>query len=312
MKLDDLFFFHNAKSKGFEDYHDGEVAFVTNGFRNNGIVGYVTPKKTDRVFDFEGVCLSAFCEATVQKPPFLPRGNGGSGLLVLQAKEKMTSEQLLQIASYINKVHRWKFSYGRMVNKERVKNFDIVVYEKIVLKKTLKELLPKPTKKKYNYEGHKFSTFNITELFELERGDFHALDRLSSGKYPTVSRVAYDNGIVGFYDKPKNARIYPCGTITVATTTGDAFVQLDDFIATDNVVILIPKIKFTLEELFFIAAMINREKWRVSYGRQCYKTTFAKTNICLPIQENRVLDSKHMQKVVSDSYNFNMIKSYIK
>jgi len=217
---------------------------------------------------------------------------------------------LMQIASYINKVHRWKFSYGRMVNKERVKNLDIVFYEKMSLKKTLKELLPKPTTKKNNYEGHKFSTFNITELFDLERGDFHALDRLSCGKYPTVSRVAYDNGIVGFFDKPKNANIYPSGTITVATTTGDAFVQLDDFIATDNVVILMPKIKFTLEELFFIAAMINREKWRVSYGRQCYKTTFAKTNICLPTQENRVLDSKYMQNVVSNSYNFDMIKSY--
>lgn len=311
MKLNEFFKFHKAKSKGFEDYEKGNVAFVTNGFTNNGIVGYVMPKKGDKVFNFEGICISAFGEATVQKPPFLPRGNGGSGLLVLEPKENITSEKLFQIAAYINQVHRWRFSYGRMANAQRVKNLEIKISENIKLKNTIIDLIPYYKAPKKSYDKPKISIFNITTFFDLERGQFHALDALKEGKYPTVSRVAYNNGIVGFFDKPKNAKIYPKGSITVATTTGDAFVQLDDFIATDNVVILLPKIKFSLEELFFVAAMINREKWRISYGRQCYKTIFAKTNIFLPVRDGNNIDHEYIKKIVSCSYDFEMIKSYV-
>jgi len=227
MKLDDLFIFHAAKSKGFEDYQNGDVAFITNGLRNNGIQGYVTPKERDRIFNFEGICLSAFCEATVHKPPYLPRGNGGSGLLVFEPKEEISFEQLSQIAAFINQAHRWRFSYGRMVNKERVKDLEIRIAKKISFRQTAEALLPKSTHVKTNI-CHKptFSMFNITRFFDLERGDFHALDRLNEGQYPVVSRVTYDNGVTGFYDKPKGAKVYPKGTITIATTTGDAFVQL--------------------------------------------------------------------------------------
>ena len=55
--------------------------------------------------------------------------------------------------------------------------------------------------------------------------------------------------------------------------------------------------------------MINKEKWRVSYGRQCYKTVFAKTNIFLPVNERKELDRDYMKKMVSESYNFDFIKS---
>lgn len=313
MKLIDIFKFHNAKSKGFEEYSAGDIAFVTNGFRNSGVVGYVTPKKGDRVFHFEGISISAFCEATVQKPPFLPRGNGGSGLLVLEPREPMAFEELLKIASCINSVHSWRFSYGRMVNVERVKDLEINLKFKPTFNKTVQEIIPHhKSSSKLEFKNIKFKLFNITNFFTLERGHFHALDRLKEGNYATISRIAEDNGVVGFFSKPKNAKIFPGGTITVATTSGDAFVQLNEFIATDNIVILIPKINFNVEDLFFIACMINRERWRISYGRQCYKTIFSKTNIFMPVNDNNNLDYEYMRTVVSNSYKFSAIKSFLK
>lgn len=312
MILEDLFKFHHAKSKGFEEYENGDIAFVTNGLANNGIIGYVNPKNSDRVFHFNGICISAFCEATVQRDNFLPRGNGGSGLLVLEPKNKMSFDELVQVASCINVSHMWKFSYGRMVNAERAKKLEIWLDKDMRPKNKISDMIKdKRTEIKHTRMVTKFKAVNITEFFELERGQFHAIDRLAKGKYPTISRVAYDNGIVGFFEKPRNAEVYPKGMITIATTTGDAFVQLDNFIATDNVVILIPKQKMSLGCLLFIASMINREKWRVSYGRQCYKTVFAKTNIFLPIKENGDLDNECMNEISSNSYNFKGIEAYI-
>jgi len=124
--LTKLFKVTNAKSKGFKRYKYGNIPFISNGFADNGLVGFVTPNKKDRVFNKDAICVSAFCEATVQKAPFLPRGNGGSGLKVLTSLTQMTFEDLLFHASYINKVYSWKFSYGRMATRDRIKEMNLL------------------------------------------------------------------------------------------------------------------------------------------------------------------------------------------
>lgn len=312
MLIDDLFHIHNAKSGGFEMYEVGTVPFISNGVGNLGVLGLVKPRKNDRVFNFDGICVSAFCEATVHKSPYLPRGNGGSGLTVLEPKNKLSFEELLYIASYINSTYRWKFSYGRMVVKDRIKNFEINIPNKIKTIKSIPQLVPEKQELQIIRENIKFKSFNIQEFFTLERGDFHALDKLKSGKYPTISRVTTDNGIEGFYDKPRNAQIYPKKTITISSTSGDAFLQLDDFISTDNVVILIPKREFSIEELLYISVMLNLEKWRISYGRQGYKGLFSKTNIFLPVDDKGNVNEEYINRVVRNSYHFDMVKNCLK
>ena len=135
-----------------------------------------------------------------------------------------------------------------------------------------------------------WKTFLVTDFFNLARGHFHSIANLDPGTNPTISRVSTDNGLVGFYDKPEKAKIWPSGTITVSTVTGDAFVQPVPFIATDNVVLCCPKPNYEdagLEWRLFAQLMINQMKWRYSYGRQCYKRKFAKTEIVMPVTEMR-------------------------
>ena len=123
-------------------------------------------------------------------------------------------------------------------------------------------------------------------LFHGRKGFFHSIADLDPGEYLTVSRISTDNGFVGFFDKPTKAEIWEPKTITVSTVTGDAFVQPLPFIVTDNVVLLNEKNPLKLTSLYFIQFMINQVRWRYSYGRQCYKTKFAETEIILPIKEN--------------------------
>jgi len=150
----------------------------------------------------------------------------------------------------------------------------------------------------------KMKEFVITELFDIERGQFHAINRLAEGKYPTVSRVSSENGVVGFYKKPKNAKVYPSKVLTVSTVTGDTFLQINDFIATDNVLICIPKKPFKIYTLFYIQAMLNSQKWRYSYGRQPYKRIFQKTTIKLPVKEDGTIDADYIHKVVTNQPYF--------
>ena len=160
-------------------------------------------------------------------------------------------------------------------------------------------------------EDVNWAIYVVTDLFELQRGDFHSLSKLDEGNIPTVSRVSDNNGVVGYYDPPENARIYQPGVITVSTVTGDAFLQLKKFIATDNVVICIPKEPLRITTLFFIQAMINQAKWRYSYGRQCYKTKFAQTKIYLPVNEPNILDEDFMEETISNTSYWSFLKEYL-
>ena len=120
-KIKNLFNIENAKSKGYEHYEEGNIPFVTNGDYDNSIVGFVKPLEKDRVFEKASICLSSFCEATIQTPPFLPRGNGGSGLVVLVPKKEMTEEELYFYTAQINMM-KWKFRFSRMLIGRRIKN----------------------------------------------------------------------------------------------------------------------------------------------------------------------------------------------
>jgi len=116
---------------------------------------------------------------------------------------------------------------------------------------------------------------------------------------------------VGHYSKPDDADIYNPLTITVSTVSGQAFVQLDDYISTDNVVICLPKKDYKITTLFFVVMMLNRGKWRWMYGRQCYKTKFSKTVILLPYSDGK-LDESFMRNFVESQPAWDIIDRYVK
>ena len=155
-----------------------------------------------------------------------------------------------------------------------------------------------------------WKSYAITDLFNLDRGHFHSIAALEAGKYPTISRVSTDNGCVGFFDIPENASIWPAKTITVSSVTGDSFLQPTPFIATDNVVLCTLKTEhknLKLSSLIFIQAMMNHMKWRYSYGRQCYKTKYAKTEIWLPFEKGR-LNERYMSNMVEQAKHWRIIE----
>ena len=143
--------------------------------------------------------------------------------------------------------------------------------------------------------------FVAEEIFTLERGHFHSISDLDPGDYVTISRISTDNGFVGLYDMPDEAREWTSGTITVSTVTGDAFAQPVPFIATDNVVMCSPKPEFngfSPASLMFAAQMLSSAKWRYSYGRQCYQRRFAKTQFAMPVDQDGGLNYRYMEKMV--------------
>ena len=153
--------------------------------------------------------------------------------------------------------------------------------------------------------------FNVTDIFNIGRGDFHSIAALDPGEYLTISRTESDNGLVGFFNKPDDAKIYDPGTITVSTVTGDAFLQPIKFIATDNVLICVPNDRHSLLSLgsmFFISVMLNETKWRYGYGRQPYLNKFKSTKIMLPVDRGGKLDEASMSSLIEGTPYWKLIE----
>jgi len=159
----------------------------------------------------------------------------------------------------------------------------------------------------------RWKAFSVNALFTINRGYFHSLNALATGDCRTVSRISTDNGTVGYFEIPDKAEVYPQGRITVSTVGGDAFVQLDNFIATDNVLILTPRQPIAIETLFFVAFALNRQRWRYSYGRQCYKTKFAlTTNIWLPVDNKDELDENSIKILLHNAIYWGIVGKIFK
>lgn len=309
-KIIDLFDIQNARSKGFDSYQVGSIPFVSNGLFNDGVVGYVTPLKEDRLFYKLSICVSSFCEATVHRPPFLPRGNGGSGLIVLIPKKEMSEDELYFYAAQINS-QRWRFSFSRMVITDRLKN--LAVLDKplnISVRTEVSRLLPKQSNTTQVFSHHNFRWVLLTDIFNIEKKSAPPQNKLETGgRTPYVTTSSKNNGISDYVTYKSNSK-GKCLTVALNGSVGETFFQFDDFITSGDNVILRLKNTYNPYLYFFVSYLIRRQRWRYNYYRKLTLKKLNKFTIPLPYKEDKI-DYSFIQQVVGGNYGFSTIQNYI-
>ncbi len=282
-----------------ENLDSGSALLVSSQGVDNGCYGFFDISSKYKPPFITVPRTGSIGEAFVQMYPCAVDGN----CLVLEPKQELPIEYFFYIAFQI-RTGKWRYRYGRQITPDRLAKLEVISPEDfktdVSYENLVHTLYPKMSQHLYNPENvSQTRIFQIDELFDPQRGHFHAIDRLEEGIFPTVSRVSDNNGVVGFYNKPANAKVFPKGIITVSTVTGDAFVQQTPFIATDNVVMCIPKRPLRISTLLYIVTLLNKVKWRYSYGRQCYKTNLQKTVLSLPIINDDVIDENYIERIVT-------------
>lgn len=125
MKINRLFKLDSARSGSTDGYEDGPIPFITNTTANNGVVRYVTPEESDKVFNGPAICVSGLGHATVQASRFLPKGNGGDSATILVPSNEMSLDELVFYAALFNLSHSWRFSFGRKANRRRIDSLGV-------------------------------------------------------------------------------------------------------------------------------------------------------------------------------------------
>jgi len=319
--IDALFTIKSGDFHATKELELGDIPLISCGDTDNGMVGYFDIPQEKRYQHSLTVAYNG--QPLLTK--FHPYEFGAKDdVAVLKPRIPMLESTLLYIATSLNTM-KWRYNFGRKCFRNKLSNITIQMPvverengEKDIDQDAIAEqfsmdyrslLPPKGKRGSLPLSIFQWKNVGISELFNVKRGDFHSLSALASGTHRTVSRVSGDNGTVGFFEAPDKANIYPKSRITISTVGGDAFVQLSSFIATDNVLILSPKQPLGIETLFFIAFALNRQRWRYSYGRQCYRTKFeATTKIWLPMNDNNELDEASIKSLLHNTTYWNQIR----
>lgn len=128
MKVSSLFRVESAKSKSNEDYDNGSTPYITSTTLNNGVLKLVEPFSDDKVFAGGSICVSGLGYASLQMRRFLPKGNGGDSCTILIPKKHMSPIELIYYTAVFNKMHTWRFSFGRKGNKSRIEELELPAF----------------------------------------------------------------------------------------------------------------------------------------------------------------------------------------
>ena len=293
VELRRLFDIRSGHYHALKELGPGTIPLVSCGDINHGFIGRYDIPRERRFSDVITVAYNGR-PLTAKFRPYEFGAKDDIGVLV--PREDTDAHSLVYVAAVLN-ASRWRYSYGRKCFKGKLGTFvvDVPVRSGVgapcidgarirdILGATRLDRRPRLDSDTASAaRGIAWTRKRLDEIFRLVRGDFHSLGALGPGSWPTVSRTTNDNGVTGYYERPEDCRVYPPGTITVSTVGGDAFVQPREFIVTDNVVVLEPHADMPLETVVLLCAMVNEQKWRYGYGRQCYLQKLSAMTVEVP------------------------------
>ena len=119
----------------------------------------------------------------------------------------------------------------------------------------------------------------LTKIFDVEYGnkfDANKMEFIKNGEINFISRESNNNGCVGNVKKYGNVEPYEDGLITVSLGGSyllSSFLQPKKFYTAQNVAVLIPKRKMSVNEKIFYCKCIsmNRQKYS-AFGREANRT----------------------------------------
>lgn len=317
-KLSDIFYIYTGSKLDFDKQQQDEngILFVSRNSNNNGVVGRVIPDDNAKIYKKGDISVplggSYLLSAFVQQEDFVT----GQNVDVLRPKKEM-SEIEKWFYCYVLRENRFKFSaFGREVNKYIQ---DIEVPDSIpdwVYSANMD--VPKTNNNNLNKDlsFENWREFEIGKLFLIDRGTITSLNELEEGETPIVSATDKNEGIAYFGDVP--SKYIKCLTASF-NGVGTGYVSYHDypFNANTDCGVLIPKFDGINTSIgLFIATVMNKFKYKYSYGRKLSQDRLRTEIIKLPVllnDDGSVYIDKD-KKFSSDGYvpDWKFMENYIK
>lgn len=123
----------------------------------------------------------------------------------------------------------------------------------------------------------------------MKSGDFHSISELDSGATALISCGDTNNGVVGYFDIPEELTFRRA--LTVAYNGSWPLMTKFHpytFGAKDDVAVLTPRSPLRDTTLLYVAALLNGNVWRYSYGRKCFREKLRNVTVFVPTENNLI------------------------
>ena len=313
--LSRLFNIQSGHFHAIAELDTGDTPLISCGETNNGLVGkFDIP--LEKTFKH---CLTVAYNGSPLFSRYHPyRFGAKDDVGILLPKLSLQETTLLYIAAMLSR-EKWRYSFGRKCYKRKMPNTHIFlpmtsddqIDEKWIacqFPRPLISYVPQHTNGEITVGSVNWNRIRLASIFDFDTGDFNSYGEFPNGNCMIISRSSENNGLAGYYTPSSHARLFPAGAITISTVTGDAFVQMHPFYASDKVVLLKPKDKLEITTLFFVAFSLQHQKWRYSYGRSCFPRTISLASIDLPTDTNEQLDEYSMGEIIRQSSYWDVIE----
>ncbi len=310
-KIGDLFLIKKGKRLTKEVQVSGKTPYIGAVDSNNGLTNYI---EQSPIHEGNTISLSyngSVGEAFYQAHPFWATDD----VNVLYPKFNLTRNIALFICPIL-RLEKYRFAYGRKWTLEKMNESIIRLptkngnpdwqfmeeYIEKIYNKFEKRTITKIKTKPDSLDISDWKEFKIKDLFDvsLSKGDLK-LDSCVSGDIPLISSGETNNGCVGFIDSEGDGKavIFKSNKITVDMFC-NAFYQSTPFFAVSHgrVNILTPKFLMNKYIGLFIATLINKEKFRFTYGRAVYSNVISELTIALPTVSQGNPDWQFMENYI--------------
>ncbi|WP_146200844.1 hypothetical protein [Stenotrophomonas maltophilia] len=284
MKIEDIFSIRQGRLDKVVFDPSGAFEVVSATTQNNGVAGFTGP-------------LSVAPINASPKDPVIAVARNGDGALMFATVHfrplYLTSEafalvpnadkfwgadktqKLFAISAFIRK-QRWRFGYGRKANgRLGPMEVDLGAVQAVVGSIAGTTSQPKSISAKQldNLLASLPVGVTIGDLFDLiSRRSLAAEDAKHMGAIPLVSTTENNNGVCGFVDSVSVEFALPGHTLSVAKNGRPMVsrVQNETYAKTSDMAALGPKdgASYSPAELAILAALIEYQGWRYSYGRK--------------------------------------------
>jgi hypothetical protein len=281
------------------------INFVARTSENNGIVAKVKPiegKKPQPA----GVLTCAGSGSVLSTFVQIKIFYSGRDLYILIPKKEMRLEEKLFYCHAI-KMNAYRYGYGRQANKTLkdielpelprwLKNYRID-YSPIVTKnKEIKKLL----------DINRWKEFRLRDLFTFKRGKGITTAEIEEnlGSIPCVQSGETNNGIIGYMDgtflrDSKHTYIKaPFLSLARSGTSGVVNIQNKDSYIGDSVYALKLKSKESLYLYTFLSTILNKERYRYTYGHKVIIEIYLDKFIKLPADKHGNPDWAYMESYI--------------
>lgn len=331
-RIEELFDIYTGGDLILRDIEIGDKLVISHGGKNNGFGAYVDTIGDRKLFDKDktlslsdrGIFISY-----VQPSDFYI----GTRVKALELKEKYKSNKyvLLFLSTIIN-YESFRFSYGRNATNKLPELIiklpttevngelepDLIFMENYMkeIEKDQRELLSnlkspfisKNSKEIIDTTGWKY--FCLDEVFdEIYKGKAHIKQKIETSNFKNeeninfVTRTEKNNGVDCYVSNNSIIKKEAGNSIIIGDTTATIFYQEDDFATGDHIIVCRSK-KLNKYNALFLKTILDKERYKYSYGRAFKMESLKNTNILLPA----ILVNKYYEP--DWEYMENFIKEY--